>query len=130
MRRVHNLSPRDRTTLEAVFAAEPAVAVAYWMKEAFAAIYDAPTRTEAERRLTVWEHNLPAANLSELTQLWRYLRTWREEILAYFDDRQTNAFAEGATNKIKAMKRRGYGYRNPRRYGHKLLLTCGPRPNA
>jgi transposase len=130
MRRVHHLSPRDRTTLETVFAAEPAVAVAYWMKEAFAAIYDAPTRAEAERRLTVWEHNLAAANLTELTQLWRNLRGWRDEILAYFDDRQTNAFAEGATNKIKVMKRRGYGYRNPRRYGHKLLLTCGHRPNA
>jgi transposase len=130
MRRAHKLTERDRQTLEPVFAAEPAVAVAWHMKEAFAAIYDAPTRTEAERRLAVWEHNLPAAGLFELTQLWRTLGWWREEILAYFDDRQTNAFAEGVTNKIKVMKRRGYGYRDPHRYGHRVLLTCGTRPTG
>ena len=127
MRRAHHLTDRDRDTLNTIFAIEPAVGVAYWMKEAFASIYDAADRAEAERRLAVWEHNLAAANLLELTQLWRNLQWWREQILAYFDDRQTNAFAEGVTNKIKVMKRRGYGYQNPQRYGHKVLLTIGRR---
>ncbi len=42
-----------------------------------------------------------------------------EPILAYFDDRVTNSFAEGITNKIKVMKRRSYGFRDPIRYRHK-----------
>jgi transposase len=130
MRRASAHSEADRAQLGAVFAAEPAVAVAYWMKEAFAAIYDAPTRAEAERRLEVWQHNLPAAGLLELTQLWRTLQWWREEILAYFDDRQTNGFAEGVTNKIKVMKRRAYGFRNAERYRLKVLLTCRCRPSV
>ena len=128
MRRAGRLGPGDAAALAAVFAAHPAVACAWAMKEAFAAVYDAPGRAEAERRLAAWEHNLPAAGLPELDALWRNLRQWREEILAYFDDRQTNAFAEGATNKVKVMKRRSYGFRNPDRYRLKLLLTIGRRP--
>ncbi|HVM07378.1 MAG TPA: helix-turn-helix domain-containing protein [Acidimicrobiales bacterium] len=62
-----------------------------------------PSRAEGQQRLEVWEHNLKAAGLTELTNAWRNLNGWRDEILAYFDDRETNAFAEGTT-KIKVMK--------------------------
>src|SRR5581483_10040829 len=124
------LGDHDRQILEGLFAAEPQLAVAWLMKEAFAAIYDAPDRADAERRVAAWEHNLAAANLVEFTQLWRNLQWWRDEILNYFDDRQTNAFAEGVTNKIKVMKRRGYGYQNAGRYRHKVLLTIGRRQNS
>jgi len=129
MRRWDNMAERERAELVAVFVTAPEVAVAYWMKEAFAAIYDAENRAEGERRLAVWEANLPAAGQFELIQLWRTLQWWRDPILAYLEDRQTNGFAEGVTNKIKVMKRRSYGFRNARRYGHKVLLTCGSRPS-
>ena len=56
---------------------------------------------------------------------WRTLQWWREQILNYFDDPMTNAFAEGITNKIKVMKRRSYGFRDPLRYRQKVLLSCG-----
>ena len=102
----------------------PDVAVAWWMREAFAAIYEAPDRADAARRLDVWEHNLAAANLKELNDCWRNLSRWRDEILNYFDDRQTNGYAEGVTNKIKVMKRRSYGFTNRDRYRRKVLLTC------
>jgi transposase len=128
MRRAGRLAAGDRAALAAVFAAHPEVACAWAMKEAFAAVYDAPDRAEGARRLAVWEHNLPAAGLPELTRTWGNLQWWRDEILNYFDDRQTNAFAEGATNKVKVMKRRSYGFRNAQRYRHKVLLTIGRRP--
>jgi transposase len=123
-KRRHSLGAKEMATLEVVFERHPDVAVAWMMKEAFAAIYEAPDRVEAERRLAVWEHNIPAAGLDELTATWRTLQWWREPILAHFDDRQTNGFAEGVTNKVKVMKRRAYGFRNAERYGLKVLLTC------
>lgn len=128
MRRHHQLSAQEQAHLQEIFAALPEVGVAWWMKEAFAAIYQAPNRAEAERRLDVWERNLDAAGLSELRNTWRTLSQWREQILAYFDDPQTNGYAEGITNKIKVIKRRGYGHRHPDRYRHKVLLACGRRP--
>lgn len=128
-RRGANLGAAARARLTAVLGAQPELAVAWAMKEAFAAIYEAPDRAEAERRLEVWEHNLAAAGLKEFSDTWRTLAWWREPILAYFEDRQTNAYAEGVTNKIKVMKRRAYGFRNRARYRHKVLLTCRRRPS-
>lgn len=110
MKRASRLTQAERSWLEAVFdRTEPEVRAAWLIKEAFAAIYEAPDRVEAERRLDTWIHNLPAAGLSEFTNVWRTLGWWREQILAYFDDPLTNAFAEGITNKIKVMKRSAYG---------------------
>jgi len=40
------------------------------------------------------------------------LRDWWTEILNYFTWRYTNGFIEGKNNRIKVLKRRGYGYRN------------------
>lgn len=124
-KRLHQLDADDRQALDTLFAHHPQLGVAWWMKEAFAHIYHAPDRLEAERRLDVWVHNLAAADLPELTDTWRTVSQWREPILAYLDDPQTNAYAEGITNKIKVLKRRGYGYRNPDRYRSRVLLACG-----
>ena len=126
-RRVHALDANDRAVLIQFFGAHPEAAVAWIMKEAFAAIYDAPDRTEAERRLDVWVGNLAATGLPELRGIWIKLVGWREEILAFHDHRHTNAFAEGMTNKIKVIKRRAYGFRNLSRYRAKVLLSCQPR---
>jgi transposase len=97
------------------------------LKEQFAVIYDAPDRIEAERRLELWLDHITAAGIPEFINTWRVLQRWREEILNYFDDRVTNAFAEGITNKIKVMKRRSYGFRDPFRYRQKVLLSCRHR---
>ena len=80
------------------------------LKEEFAAIYEAPDRAEAERRLEVWIDHIIETDLPEFTNIWRTLQWWVEPILAYFEDRVTNFFAEGITNKIKVMKRMSYGF--------------------
>lgn len=127
-KRHHQLDNDESAALKAIFQANPEIGLAWWLKEAFAAIYQAPTRAEAERRLDVWIHHIGVAGIREFTDLWRTLQWWREPILAFHDDRQTNAYAEGITNKIKVLKRRGYGYRNPTRYRRHVLLACGHRP--
>ena len=125
-KRLGRLSDGEKEWLERVFARSgPELRAAWWIKEAFAAIYDAPDRAEAERRLEVWVGNLQAAGLPEFTNTWRTLQHWREQILAYFDHRVTNAFAEGITNKIKVLKRSAYGFRSPERYRTKVLLATG-----
>ena len=128
MRRAGTLTPDQQAALDRLFADNPQMGVAWWLKEAFAAIYHADTRQQAEQRLHVWVHHLAQADLIEFTNLWRTLSKWQEPILAYFDDRQTNAYAEGITNKIKVLKRRGYGHRHPNRYRAKILLTTSHQP--
>ncbi len=131
-KRADQLTDEQAAALTAIFTEQPEIGIAWWLKEAFAAIYHAETRKEAERRLNTWIHHIEVADIGEFTRLWRTLRYWQEPILAYFDDRQTNAYAEGINNKIKVIKRRGYGYRNPTRYRQLILTTCGrrTRPDA
>jgi transposase len=127
MRRSHKLSGAEHASLTALFEAIPIIKVAWLLKEEFAAIYEACDRIEAEHRLDVWIDHINQAGLPEFTKVWELLQAWREPILAYFDDRVTNAYAEGITNKIKVMKRRSYGFRDPVRYRHKVLLSCRRR---
>ena len=127
MKRVHKLTVDERAELDMIFELRPEVGVAWLLKEQFAAIYEASDRAEAERRLEVWIDHIIEADLPEFTNSWRSLQWWVEPILAYFEDRMTNAFAEGITNKIKVMKRRSYGFRDPTRYRHKVLLSCRRR---
>ena len=128
MKRSSQLSHEDADALQPIFETLHEVGVAWMLKEQFAAIYDAPDRIEAEKRLELWLDQITAAGIPEFLNTWRTLQWWREEILNYFDDRVTNAFAEGITNKIKVMKRRSYGFRDPIRYREKVLLSCRRRP--
>lgn len=122
MRRHRHLSAMEQTGLTELFARHPEIGVAWLLKETFAEIYNAENRTEAEQRLDLWIHHIEQSGLVEFRNIWRTLSKWRNEILNYHDDRQTNAYAEGITNKIKVMKRRGYGHRHADRYRAKVLL--------
>ena len=54
------------------------------------------------------------------------LTNWREWILNYFVSKKvTNAFVEGMNNKIKVIKRMGYGYRNKMNFRRRVLIECG-----
>jgi transposase len=129
LKRAETLTDWHQAQLQALFLRYPEVAIAWWLRETFAAIYDAPDRAEAEHRLEIWLHHIQVAGIKEFTDIWRTLQWWQEPILAYFDDRHTNAYAEGITNKIKVTKRAAYGFRNPERYRRKVLLVCDRRPN-
>jgi transposase len=128
MRRRNTLTPPEQQGLNQLFEIHPEVGVAWWLKEAFAAIYESSDRTEAEHRFDLWAHHLQQSGLKEFTNQWRNLKRWRTPILNYFDDPQTNAYAEGITNKIKVMKRRGYGHHDPHRYRHKVLAITQHQP--
>lgn len=128
MKRSDKLSVTEREWLEAVFdSSVPELRLAWLLKEQFAAIYDASDRAEAERRLEVWIDHIAVAGLPEFLNTWRTLQWWSEQILNFFEDRVTNSFAEGITNKIKVLKRRSYGFRDPVRYRQKVLLSCRRR---
>jgi transposase len=128
MKRAAKLSEAEREWLWGVFGASVDELRGAWvLKELFASIYDAPDRVEAERMLNDWIDAITRAGIPEFLNTWRTLQWWSEEILNYFDDPVTNAFAEGITNKIKVLKRRSYGFRDPFRYRQRVLLSCRRR---
>lgn len=50
------------------------------------------------------------------------IRRWLDEIIAYFDNRTTNGVVEGINNKLKLIKRSGYGFKNFENFRIRCLL--------
>jgi transposase len=48
---------------------------------------------------------------------------WFDEIIAYFDNRTTSGIVEGINNKLKLIKRSGYGFRNFENFRVRCLLS-------
>ena len=55
----------------------------------------------------------------------RLLKKYRKNIEAYITSRLTTAVSEGLNNKIKVLKRMGYGYTNSVSFCRKILQRCG-----
>jgi transposase len=119
------LSERERRGLCELFEREPLIAEAWGLKEAFRAIYAAPDRAEAERRLDAFLEAVAWAQLPAFTAFADGVRLWRTEVLAYFDEPTTNGYAEGVINKVKVIKRRAYGLPTFDGFRSRVLLACG-----
>ena len=65
------------------------------------------------------------AKLEPFLQFAKTLRKYRKNIEAYINSRLTTAVIEGLNNKIKVLKRMGYGYSNPVSFMRKILQRCG-----
>lgn len=87
------LTERERRRLCALFDADPVIAEAWALKEVFRRVYRAPDRHEAERRLDRFLAAVERARLPAFTTFADGVRFWREELLAYFDEPTTNAYA-------------------------------------
>ena len=106
------LSGEEIQQLWPILLQEPELLMAYLLKEAFRDWYKLQDPTEAAQRLEYWCVWAEASGLPEMTEAVKTVRNWQDEILNYFTWRYTNAFTEGKNNKIKLIKRQGYGYGN------------------
>nr|CAO87140.1 unnamed protein product [Microcystis aeruginosa PCC 7806] len=69
-----------------------------------------------------WQ-NPPVFLLRVVKQSDTPIRNWFGEIISYFERRTTNGMVEGINNKIKLIKRRGYGFRNFRNFWVRSMLS-------
>ena len=102
LRGKERLSGAQRARLGELFAAEPAIAAAWELKEALRSVYAAPGRPQAAERL---DRFLAAAASSGCGPFEAYAKgaaDWREEILAYFERPASNGYAEGVINTPRA----------------------------
>jgi transposase len=67
---------------------------------------------------------LAKSTLKELKRFRRTLKSLRKEILAYFENRLTNARTEGFNNVAKLVQKRAYGYKSFQNYRLRLLNAC------
>ena len=122
-RRQEGLNEMETEKLNRGLEASKVLKEAYAFKEAFMKWYDTPkSRAQAETELCKlygWLRRIP-----HLKRFSWALNKWWEPILNYFALQYTNGFAEGMNNKIKTLKRIGYGQRNFSRFRWRILKEC------
>ena len=124
------LTEKQRTRLEAVFAAEEhiAVEVTWWAYQQIIAAYADENHQRGKTLLTAVIDRLRTglpAGLDELTTLGRTLHRRRDDVLAYFTHRASNGPTEAINGRLEALRRNALGFRNLINYRIRSLLHCG-----
>lgn len=85
----------------------------YQLKELFLDIINHTTYEEAETELNNWIGLCRASKIEEFIDASRTIEHWLPHIInSFIDKRYTNGYTEGINNKIKVIKRNGFGYKN------------------
>lgn len=114
----------ERDALDLWLVDQPILKEIYYAKEALHTFYRTKGASRASRALTRLTDALAHSQIPELKRFRRTLKSWRNEILAYFENRLTNARTEGFNNVAKLVQKRAYGYRSFENYRLRLLNAC------
>jgi transposase len=125
LRSRERLSEGQRKRLCDLFARDPVIAEAWWLKEQMRSVYAAESRTQAEELLDRFFAAARRSGQQPFTAYVNGIEPWREEILAYFDQPASNGYAEGVINKVKVIKRRAYGLPTFEGFRRRVLVACG-----
>ena len=93
--------------------------------EHFHAILDKKEVVEFRKSLTLWYRLVRESGLKPFRKLASTIRKYRLNIESYIRSKLTTAVSEGLNNKIKVLKRMGYGYTNEQSFQLKILQRCG-----
>lgn len=103
------LKEREISKLEEVREVCPRLGIMHGLKEQFRKIFDTEQKSlEGLLEIADW---LKEA-YPYFPQSCGTIRRWIGQIIPYFDHRTTQGCVEGINNKLKLIKRRGYGFRN------------------
>lgn len=120
-RNLERLRPEERERLARVLERDAPVRRAWLLKEGLRRVYGAPGFEEARQALRAWLDEANASGLRPFQRIARTLGRWQREVLNYWRYPLTNAMVEGKHNRVKALKRRAYGYRNDRTFALRIL---------
>lgn len=117
-----DLTEEDRAKLEKLFTRLPQLRTLHALRVRFKTIFDtAPDRKTASQLLT--ELFLDAIEaFPKLEDFVRTYERWQEQILNYFNARQTSAAVEGINNKARVITKRAYGLKSADSLWTRLIL--------
>lgn len=121
-----HLSAWDEKALRVMFTRHTDLGPAYGLKELLFRAYRSNSREEAERLFKLFIHLARRVDencgITEFRSVIKTLEDWWEPILAFFDTGYTNGFIEGCNNKIKTLKRAGFGFPNYELFRRRIFL--------
>jgi transposase len=91
----------------------------------FHKVLDKTSIAKFRRSLRQWYNLVRESKLNLFKKFALQIRKYRLNIEAYIKSNLTTAISEGLNNKIKVLKRMGYGYTNEISFKLKILQRCG-----
>ena len=113
-----SLTEKQRKKLAEVKTVAPKLALMHQSKEAFRALFETESTTPVVFRVLEWISTAQTLYPKAVATMTR----WFGEILQYFENRTTNGVVEGINNRLKLIKRSGYGFRNFERFRLRCLI--------
>jgi transposase len=123
--REKDLSKAEQKLLDKLRRVNESIHTAMLLVEYFHKALDKTSVKSFRQTLTLWYRVVRESKLEPFLKLAKTIRKYRKNIEAYISSRLTTAAAEGLNNKIKVLRRMGYGYTNPVSYCRKILQRCG-----
>lgn len=115
-----DLTAQQKEKLKSVLEVSPQLSKMHALKEEFRDIFETKySWGEGVLKLLDWMHDA----MSFFPKSIGTIQRWFGEIVGYFDKRTTSGVVEGINNKLKLIKRLGYGFRNFENFKLRSLLT-------
>lgn len=95
------------------------------MTDYFHRVLDEKGISNFRQRLARWYGLVRESGSKPFRDFAGLVRKYRKNIEAYIKTGLTTAISEGINNKIKVLKRMGYGYTNQNAFQNKILQRCG-----
>ncbi len=107
------LPESERETVEAAFDAAPELKDLHGLKEGLREIFEKDIeKKEAETLLSQWSDRAKSLKNKYMDKFISTFENWKDHLINYFRTRLTTSIVEGMNNKIKVIKRQGFGFRN------------------
>ncbi|MBB6284920.1 ISL3 family transposase [Geobacillus subterraneus] len=94
----------------------------YQSLQHFRYVSNSKDEQQAKRRLEAWIHRYVCCPCSAVRAIAKSLVKRTDEVISCILSPYSNGKMEGTNNKIKLIKRRGYGYRNIQRFAWRVRL--------
>ncbi|MCP3679545.1 MAG: ISL3 family transposase [Gammaproteobacteria bacterium] len=122
-----DLSDEEKNRLESLFDLEPILKQCYQLREDLYKIFELKSisKEEAKEKIDQWCKDAQKYKTKGFNPFTSFIETYRkyeDNILNYFTHRISSGTVEGLNNKIKVIKRRGFGFRNVVNFAKRLFL--------
>jgi len=127
-----DLSVEEQIRLNNLFEMSPLLKECYDLRESLFNIFELKLPKEkAEEKINEWiksAEKYVTKGRNPFTSFIATYKTYKPNILNYFSQRCSSGPVEGLNNKIKVIKRRGYGFRNIMNFARRIFLDINLKP--
>ena len=111
----------EKAQLKEALKLNESLSVAYYLKEDLRQFWNQRSKPAAEQYLDQWCRRADASGIRQMQVMAKTLRKHRRGLLNWYDHPLSTGPLEGINNKIGALQRRAYGYRNYEHLKERLL---------